>query len=159
MSDKMRAMGIIGNDLNMVELPKPIPRHGEVLVTVIASVINPAEEKVMSVIGGPSSNKHLKKREVVKVKKKRHVGVQRPTERKPLKKPQVCHLIKRELCFSSASHLKILNCSSFLLAQKTAAWQKMHFSLRRFPCAACMSMTPSGIGPIFPSRNAPPARR
>ncbi len=48
MTETMKAMGVTGNSVEMIEIPKPIPGRGEVRVKVIASAVNPAEEKVIS---------------------------------------------------------------------------------------------------------------
>jgi NADPH:quinone reductase-like Zn-dependent oxidoreductase len=48
MAKTMRAMGATGNSVKMIEIPKPTPGRGEVRVKVIASAVNPGEEKVMS---------------------------------------------------------------------------------------------------------------
>ncbi len=47
MADTMRAMGVTGDGVEMVELPMPMPSRGEVRVKVIASAVNPGEEKVI----------------------------------------------------------------------------------------------------------------
>ena len=44
----MRAMGATGDGVEMTEIPKPTPGPGEVRVKVIASAVNPGEEKVMA---------------------------------------------------------------------------------------------------------------
>ncbi len=48
MAESMRAMAISGNSAEMTEIPKPTPSPGEVRVKVIASAVNPGEEKVIS---------------------------------------------------------------------------------------------------------------
>jgi NADPH:quinone reductase-like Zn-dependent oxidoreductase len=48
MADTMRAMGVTDNGVEMFEIPKPIPEKGEVRVKVIASSINPAEDKLVT---------------------------------------------------------------------------------------------------------------
>ena len=48
MADTMRAMAIVNKGVEMVEVPKPEPNSGEVRVKVIASSINPAEDKLVS---------------------------------------------------------------------------------------------------------------
>ena len=47
MAETMRAMGVTGDSAEMVELPMPMPSRGEVRVRVIASAVNPGEEKVI----------------------------------------------------------------------------------------------------------------
>ena len=49
MADMMRAMAATGDRVEMTEIPKPTPGPGDVRVKVIASAVNPGEEKV---IGG-----------------------------------------------------------------------------------------------------------
>ena len=44
----MRAMGATVDDVGVVEIAKPTPSQGEVRVKVIASAVNPGEEKVIS---------------------------------------------------------------------------------------------------------------
>jgi NADPH:quinone reductase-like Zn-dependent oxidoreductase len=56
MEEKMRAMVSIGDDVALREVDKPTPKPGEVRVKVIASSINPAEEKV---IGGEFTGRFL----------------------------------------------------------------------------------------------------
>ncbi len=47
MADTMRAMAIVNKGVGMIEVPKPTPNKGEVSVKVIASSINPAEDKLV----------------------------------------------------------------------------------------------------------------
>jgi NADPH:quinone reductase-like Zn-dependent oxidoreductase len=44
----MRAMAVVANDVELVEVPQPVPNSGEVRIKVIASSVNPAEVKVVS---------------------------------------------------------------------------------------------------------------
>jgi NADPH:quinone reductase-like Zn-dependent oxidoreductase len=46
--ETMRAMAVSKNGVELVEIPKPSPGRGEVRIKVIASAVNPAEEKVIS---------------------------------------------------------------------------------------------------------------
>ncbi|KAA3618350.1 MAG: NAD(P)-dependent alcohol dehydrogenase [Calditrichaeota bacterium] len=48
MSEKMRAMAVNKESVEMVEIPKPNPGTNEVRVKVISASVNPAEEKVIS---------------------------------------------------------------------------------------------------------------
>jgi len=48
MADTMRAMAIVNKGVEMVKVPKPKLQQGEVSVKVIASSINPAEDKLVS---------------------------------------------------------------------------------------------------------------
>ena len=47
-TDMMRAMAAGKSGVELTEIPKPIPGRGEVRIKVIASAVNPAEEKVIS---------------------------------------------------------------------------------------------------------------
>lgn len=47
MSEKMRAMAIVNGKAEAVEIRKPVPAPGEVLVNIVSSSLNPAEEKVI----------------------------------------------------------------------------------------------------------------
>ena len=47
MADMMRAMAATGDSAEMTEIPKPTPGPGDVRVKVIASAVNPGEEKVI----------------------------------------------------------------------------------------------------------------
>lgn len=49
MAETMRAMAATRDGVEIVEIPRPAPGPGEVLVRVAASAVNPGEEKV---IGG-----------------------------------------------------------------------------------------------------------
>ncbi len=44
----MRAMAAIDDGIELVEIPRPAPGTGEVLVGVVASALNPADEKVLN---------------------------------------------------------------------------------------------------------------
>ena len=48
MDETMRAMGATGDGVKLTEIPRPTPGRGEVRVKVIASAVNPAEEKLIS---------------------------------------------------------------------------------------------------------------
>ena len=48
MAETMRAMAATGAGVEMTEIPRPTPGPGEVRVKVIASAVNPGEEKVIS---------------------------------------------------------------------------------------------------------------
>jgi NADPH:quinone reductase-like Zn-dependent oxidoreductase len=48
MVERMRAMGASKNGFELVEIPKPNPKQGEVRIKVIFSVVNPGEEKVFN---------------------------------------------------------------------------------------------------------------
>ena len=48
MADTMRAMGAGPDGVKLFEIPKPVPGPGEVRIRVIASAVNPGEEKVIS---------------------------------------------------------------------------------------------------------------
>ncbi len=48
MIEKMQAMGATGNGIELLEIPKPKPKRGEVRVKVIASAVNAGEEKVIN---------------------------------------------------------------------------------------------------------------
>ena len=47
MTESMRAMGVIGDGVEMIEIPKPTPGPGEVRVKVITAAVNVGEEKVI----------------------------------------------------------------------------------------------------------------
>lgn len=46
--ETIRAMAVIGDGVEMIEIPKPTPGPGEVRVKVIAAAVNPAAERVIS---------------------------------------------------------------------------------------------------------------
>lgn len=48
MLEKMRVMGAIKDQVEMSEIPVPLPDRGEVRVKVICSAVNPGEKKVLS---------------------------------------------------------------------------------------------------------------
>ncbi len=48
MAEAMRAMGATADGVALTEIPKPVPGPGEVRIKVIASAVNPGEEKVIS---------------------------------------------------------------------------------------------------------------
>ena len=47
MAETMRAMAATGGGVEMIVIPKPTPRRGEVRVKVIASAVNAGEAKVI----------------------------------------------------------------------------------------------------------------